>query len=493
MPSHMTRHKRTDSIFSSPWWLLLILSGLLLAAYTYYRGAGPGLFGLHNFISPFLLLAACVFFGLAVLSFIWQIIKSALGLNRFTRYLSPRSVITDLLTEIAKLLIGEWKKRQAMPQHTGYSNTDAGATAWQADANKKAEIIGESGAWLAIAQKLWAQGLAVCSIDELAPLLAELRASYQPWQKIFHEEIAKGIRLKNSQIAALRAQRGFFTTITNWFSVLQRKWEIRKLQQEEERYAQLLADNIHTLDSLLRSPELAGAKAELEVIETLRSLPGGYVVLNNVQLKAERFIKYNGVPLQSAQVDHLVLSPAGVFIIETKRWSRQFVQAGNYHNPFDQVSRAAYLCYDLLRSNFDKAPVRNIILSGGALPEPPQESYTKVLQLSHLNGYISYFKEQALSPERLSQVRGYLREHTVYASYPGVKPQNGHPSEELNKGYLKKISDELRAANPGTAYTAPAPAKSHAELIPTEPPPSKEHNDRKYMPPAMRAELDKGS
>jgi len=457
MSPNMSRHKRSDSIFSAPWWLLLILGGLLLAAYAYYKSAGPGLFGLHNAIAPFLLLAACVFFGLAILSFIWQFIKSALGLNKYTRYLSPRSVITDLLTEIAKLLIGEWKKRQALAQHSAYSNTDA--TAWQADANKKAEIIGESGAWLAIAQKLWAQGLAVRSIEELAPLLTELRASCQPWQKIFHEEIAKAIRLKNSQIAALRAQRGFFTTIINWFSVLQRKWEIRKLRQEDERYAQLLADNIHTLDSLQRSPELAGAKAELEVIETLRSLPGGYVVLNNVQLKAERFIKYNGVPLQSAQVDHLVLSPAGVFIIETKRWSRHFVQAGDYHNPFDQVSRAAYLCYDLLRSNFDKTPVRNIILSGGALPEPPQESYTKVLHLSQLNGYISYFSQQALSPERLSQIRAYLRNHIIAASYPGVKPLNGHPSEVLNTGYLKKISDELRAANPGIVYTSPASRK----------------------------------
>ena len=41
------------------------------------------------------------------------------------------------------------------------------------------------------------------------------------------------------------------------------------------------------------------------------------------------------------------------------------------------------------------------------------------------------------------------------------------------------------------ASPAPIPRKSRAELIPTEPPPSKAHNDRKYMPPAMRAEMDK--
>jgi len=37
----------------------------------------------------------------------------------------------------------------------------------------------------------------------------------------------------------------------------------------------------------------------------------------------------------------------------------------------------------------------------------------------------------------------------------------------------------------------PIPRKSRAVLIPTEPPPSRKHNDRKYMPPEMRAELDK--
>lgn len=41
------------------------------------------------------------------------------------------------------------------------------------------------------------------------------------------------------------------------------------------------------------------------------------------------------------------------------------------------------------------------------------------------------------------------------------------------------------------ANNTPAPRKSRAVLIPTEPPPAKHQNDLKFMPPAMRAEMDK--
>ena len=43
----------------------------------------------------------------------------------------------------------------------------------------------------------------------------------------------------------------------------------------------------------------------------------------------------------------------------------------------------------------------------------------------------------------------------------------------------------------GQSTSPTLPKKSRAVLIPTEPPPSKAHNDHKYMPPAMRAQLDK--
>src|SRR5437867_9895219 len=102
------------------------------------------------------------------------------------------------------------------------------------------------------------------------------------------------------------------------------------------------------------------------------------------------------------------LTPAGVFVIETKRWSRKFVESGDYHDPFDQAQRAAYLCYDQLRRQFGKIRVRSIVACAGQLPSAPKNSHVKVLAVPELIGYILWFKQPELAPDRLLQVRRYL-------------------------------------------------------------------------------------
>ena len=69
-------------------------------------------------------------------------------------------------------------------------------------------------------------------------------------------------------------------------------------------------------------------------------------MISDIILHAKRHINFDGTTLQSAQIDHLVLSPSGIFVVETERWSEDFVASGDYHDPFDQVRRAAYLCYE---------------------------------------------------------------------------------------------------------------------------------------------------
>src|SRR5260370_36159291 len=91
----------------------------------------------------------------------------------------------------------------------------------------------------------------------------------------------------------------------------------------------------------------------------------------------------------SAQFDHVVLPPAGVFVIETKRWSHRFVESGDFYSPFDQVSRASYLCYDLLRGSLGNTGVRSIIVCVGSLPEAPRDSYIKVVRPESLHTYIA--------------------------------------------------------------------------------------------------------
>jgi len=271
-----------------------------------------------------------------------------------------------------------------------------------------ATVIGESGAWREIAKPLWQCGLNVFHPKDIEPLLIHLRATYQPSVDQKKLEIAQCVATKENRLADLHAEKGAWRSFLNLFRILSCKMAISQLHREERQYIVTLTANIIRLDKLRESAELVGARTEIDVIASLARLPDEYTVFNGLRLRARRHIHFNGVHLRSAQIDHLVLTPAGVFMIETKRWSRKFVESGKYHDPFDQTQRATYLCYDQLRRQFGKIRVRSIIACAGQLPIAPKHSHVKVLAVSELIGYISWFKQPELAPDRLFQVRRYL-------------------------------------------------------------------------------------
>lgn len=271
-----------------------------------------------------------------------------------------------------------------------------------------ATVIGDSGAWCDIAEQLGRYGLHVKQPGDVGLLLIRLRESFQPSVDLKKSETAQCIATKERSISLLRAERGIWRSIVNWFRIQGCQKAISRQHSEERRYIATLTENIRRVDAVQKSGELVGARAELDVISHLARLSAGHTVFNDLRLTADRYIHFNGAPLQSAQIDHLVLSPAGVFVIETKRWSRRFVESGEYHNPFDQIQRAAYLCYDLLRSEFGKIHVRSVIACAGQLPSKPEDSHVKVLAIPELVGYISWFRETDLAPDRLQQVRQFL-------------------------------------------------------------------------------------
>ncbi len=67
---------------------------------------------------------------------------------------------------------------------------------------------------------------------------------------------------------------------------------------------------------------LIGAEAEEEVIEYLSQLPDNYHILNDVKLqfyKAIHWKEYNDY-IKTSQIDHIVIGPTGIFLLETKNW-----------------------------------------------------------------------------------------------------------------------------------------------------------------------------
>ncbi|MDI3539637.1 MAG: hypothetical protein PWQ52_760 [Methanolobus sp.] len=114
-----------------------------------------------------------------------------------------------------------------------------------------------------------------------------------------------------------------------------------------------LVSQLSMMEGIKKSNEYKGALGELAVIENLCQLPDNYYLFNDLNLELNDYIKFNGSPLKSAQIDHLVVGPTGIFVIETKNWSKNYTQSvfndGSY-TPFDQIQRSSYLVYRYLNN-----------------------------------------------------------------------------------------------------------------------------------------------
>jgi hypothetical protein len=340
----------------------------------------------------------------------------------------------------------------------------------------RATLIGASGAWKDVLDRLEAVGVSVSRPKEIEPKLRELKDSYNHkiaqiradianearnlgdeiqqdkgrFDKLVaekHQEVLAAIHRLDIQIAALGQEMGFWKKLVNWFKIKfleieKKRWlrrerdyalSLRAAISQKERRLLYIQQNgtrifeerkrdldvtIATLENVLNSPDLAGAEAELEVEEILKKMPLTHYVLSNVRLRADEYIHFDGQALQSAQIDYLVVSAAGVFVIEVKRWSRNFAASGDFHNPYQQVKRAGYLCYRLLRDrNFD-TKVQNVIVSLGSLPD--REDHTarvKVLRPNQLIGYLTWPKwteKGALHPTAVEGIKDFLANYVEH-------------------------------------------------------------------------------
>lgn len=151
----------------------------------------------------------------------------------------------------------------------------------------------------------------------------------------------------------------------------------------------------------------AGAYGETRVAEELELLPDSYWVIHDVRLRSTSPMKFDGKGLFTAQVDHLVVGPTGVFVIEAKCWSTDLASADLPFSPFDQVRRAGYLCYRLLKENVGETKVQQIIVSVGA---PLRRVNDHHVQLVWPNGLVRWIVggRDRLPSVRVDAIANYL-------------------------------------------------------------------------------------
>ena len=171
-----------------------------------------------------------------------------------------------------------------------------------------------------------------------------------------------------------------------------------------ENRAKPQIDKLEYTRNILESSRnlISGAIGENLVVKEIKKLSDDYVLINDFNLRFSRpiFYKKHNQRIYSIQIDHLLISKAGIFIIETKNWSKSSVNSLSLRSPIEQIERSNFALYVFLSENItlydhhwgeQRVPIRNLIVMIKNKPKG-QFKYVSVKLLRELNDYIKYFE-----------------------------------------------------------------------------------------------------
>jgi len=100
-------------------------------------------------------------------------------------------------------------------------------------------------------------------------------------------------------------------------------------------------------------PFLIGSKGEEAVITALLQLSDDYHVLNDVNLRFKPALFWNktGEKIYTCQIDHIVVGPTGIFVLETKNWSSLNIEKKSDEVQY-QVDRSGFALRSYIRDHY---------------------------------------------------------------------------------------------------------------------------------------------
>lgn len=157
-----------------------------------------------------------------------------------------------------------------------------------------------------------------------------------------------------------------------------------------------------------------GAIGEHKVVKELENLSDDNILINDFSLSFHPAI-YNRQEndyIKSIQIDHLLITPSGIFLIETKNWSEKSLASLDLRSPVQQIKRTNFALFKILTGDISsdrvrlkqhhwgdrKIPVKNLIVLTNSKPNE-EFQYVKVLTVNELLGYIKYFKPMFTNAE----------------------------------------------------------------------------------------------
>jgi hypothetical protein len=179
---------------------------------------------------------------------------------------------------------------------------------------------------------------------------------------------------------------------------------------------------------------IAGAIGEQKVVRELENLTDDYVLINDFRMgfSPPIYNRNENDNIRSIQVDHVLIGPSGVFLIETKNWSEESLYSVNMRSPISQIKRTSFALFMVLNNNTEshglndhhwgkkKIALKNLVVFMNQKPWA-EFQFVKVLTLKQLLNYIKYFppiytrSETAdIADELISLSRSWEREHIAY-------------------------------------------------------------------------------
>lgn len=210
-------------------------------------------------------------------------------------------------------------------------------------------------------------------------------------------------------INTLAEKSNRFSYIVSHFEDAVNQSSFQQLKELERK--RRIIDEINT--------SIYGAIGEQKVSKDLEKLSDDYILINDFTCSFHPPI-YNQQEksyIKSVQIDHLLISPAGIFLIETKNWSEHSLNNLNMRSPAEQIRRANFALFKILTSKIThsldqhhwgdrKIPIRNLIV---LINQKPNEEfqYVKILTLKELRNYVEFFKP-SFSVRETHMIANYL-------------------------------------------------------------------------------------
>jgi hypothetical protein len=212
---------------------------------------------------------------------------------------------------------------------------------------------------------------------------------------------------------------------------------LRKISKLEDNFDFIIekrvAEDIYKLEHIDRiivknRDSIYGAVGELKVIKELKKLPDSFYVINNYKKNFPDPI-YNRKEddrIYSVQIDHLVVGPTGMFIIETKNWSEKTIKRKDLFSPVKQVERAGFALFVWLNSAAKNGKIKTLMSNWGARKITPQKviilingsyiekfQYVEIVPIDKIFSYITTRRRENFSEEEIEDVAKYLLNEKV--------------------------------------------------------------------------------